>query len=102
MKIGVPKEVHAGERRVAATPESIEQLAKLGYQVAVEAGAGAAAQFSDDAYRKAGAEIAADTRALWAGADIVLKVRAPEQNPQLGVHEADLLREGTTLLSFIW
>ena len=102
MKIGVPKEVHAGERRVAATPESIEQIAKLGYQVAVEAGAGAAAQFSDDAYRKAGAEIVADTRALWAGADIVLKVRAPEQNPQLGVHEADLLREGTTLLSFIW
>src|SRR6185503_12253168 len=102
MKIGVPKEVHAGERRVAATPESIEQIAKLGYQVAVEAGAGAAAQFSDDAYRKAGAEIVADTRALWAGADIVLKVRAPEQNPQLGVHEAELLREGTTLLSFIW
>jgi NAD(P) transhydrogenase subunit alpha len=102
MKIGVPKEVHAGERRVAATPESIEQLAKLGYQVAVEAGAGSAAQFSDDAYRKAGAEIVADTRALWAAADIVLKVRAPEQNPQLGVDEVDLLHEGATLLSFIW
>ena len=102
MKIGIPKEVHAGEKRVAATPETAGQLVKLGYAVALEAGAGAGAQFTDDAYRAAGAQIVADARALWAQSDIVLKVRAPEQNPALGVHESELLREGATLLSFIW
>ena len=102
MKIGIPKEVHAGEKRVAATPETVGQLAKLGYTVAIEAGAGEGAQFADEAYRAAGAEIVADTRALWAQSDIVLKVRAPEQQPRLGVHESELLREGSTLLSFIW
>ena len=102
MKIGIPKEVHPGEKRVAATPETVGQIAKLGYAVAIEAGAGQGAQFADDAYRAAGAEVVADTRALWAQSDIALKVRAPEHNPQLGMHEADLLREGATLLSFIW
>jgi len=102
MKIGIPKEVHAGEKRVAATPETVAQLKKLGYAVAVEAGAGADAQFSDAAYAQAGAEIVADTRALWTQSDIVLKVRAPEQQPRLGVHEAELMREGSALLSFIW
>src|SRR5579859_4402843 len=102
MKIGIPKEIHAGEKRVAATPETVGQLAKLGYVVAIESGAGAEAQFADEAYRAAGAQIVADTRTLWAQSDIVLKVRAPEQQPKLGLHEAELLREGTTLLSFIW
>jgi NAD(P) transhydrogenase subunit alpha len=102
MKIGIPKEVHAGEKRVAATPETVGQLTKLGYAVAIEAGAGKEAQFADEAYRAAGAEVVADTRALWAQSDIVLKVRAPEQQPALGVNEADLLREGSALLSFIW
>src|SRR5215470_6846799 len=102
MKIGIPKEVHRGERRVAATPESVEQLVRLGYRVGVETGAGAAAQFTDDAYRQAGAGIANDARALWAYADIVLKVRAPEPHPQLGIHEADLLNLGGALISFIW
>ena len=102
MKIGIPREVHAGEKRVAATPETVGQLTKLGYTVAIEAGAGDGARFADDAYRAAGAEVVADTRALWAQSDIVLKVRAPEQQPALGVNEADLLREGSTLLSFIW
>ena len=102
MKIGIPREIHSGEKRVAATPETVEQLIKLGYSVAVEAGAGEAAQFSDDAFRETGAEIVTDPRALWAHSDIVLKVRAPEAHPRLGVHEAELLREGATLLSFIW
>ncbi len=102
MKIGIPREIHAGEKRVAATPETVGQLVKLGYAVAIEAGAGEGARFADEAYRQAGAEVVADTRALWAQSDIVLKVRAPQQQPQLGVHEADLLRERATLLSFIW
>ena len=102
MKIGVPKEVHPGEKRVAATPDTVEQIIKLGFAVAIEAGAGELAQFSDDCYREAGAAVLPDARALWAQSDIVLKVRAPEPHPRLGVHEAELLREGSTLLSFIW
>src|SRR3954465_122558 len=102
MRIGIPKEIHAGEKRVAATPETVGQLAKLGYSVAIESGAGEGAQFADEAYRVAGAEVVADTRALWAQAQIVLKVRAPEQQSALGVHEAELFREGAVLLSFIW
>jgi NAD(P) transhydrogenase subunit alpha len=94
MKIGVPKEVHAGERRVAATPDTVEQIIKLGYAVAVESGAGDLAQFSDDAYREAGADVVTHTRQLWAQSDIVLKVRAPEPHPRLGVHETELLRAG--------
>ena len=102
MKIGIPKEVHEGERRVAATPETAERIQKLGFSVAIEAGAGAGANFSDDAYREAGVEVVEDTKALWAQSDIVLKVRAPEPHPALGVHESELLREGATLISFIW
>jgi proton-translocating NAD(P)+ transhydrogenase subunit alpha len=102
MLIGIPNEVYPGEKRVAATPETVEQIAKLGYRVMVESGAGALAQFDDDAYLEAGAEIAPDPRTLWTHADIVLKVRGPEPHPVLAVHEADLLREGGTLISFIW
>ncbi len=102
MKIGIPKEIHPGERRVATTPEAAEWLRKLGFEIAIEAGAGAGANFADDAYREAGVEVLPDARALWAAADIVLKVRAPAVNGALGVHEADLLREGATLASFLW
>ena len=102
MKIGVPKEIFPGEKRVATTPEVAEQLQKLGFTVAVEAGAGLAANFSDDAYREAGAEIIEDTKSLWDAADIILKVRAPESDSGLGVDETQLLHEGQTLISFIW
>lgn len=102
MKIGVPKEVHDGERRVALTPDTAQRLQKLGYQVALESGAGEAAKFSDEAYSEAGVEIINDTRQLWDSADIVLKVRAPEQHPELNVHESELLKDGGHLLSFIW
>ncbi len=102
MKIGVPKEVHAGEQRVALTPETAARIQKLGFDLCIESGAGAAAQFSDDAYRAAGVEVFTDTKALWAQSDIVMKVRQPEDHPTLGVHECDLLKEGATLISFIW
>lgn len=96
MKIGIPKEIHPGERRVASTPEVVVQLSKLGYRVAVEAGAGAAANYSDEDYAAAGCEIVASASDLWAQSDIVLKVRAPEGD------EATLLRSGQTLISFLW
>jgi NAD(P) transhydrogenase subunit alpha len=102
VKIGIPKEVHAGEKRVATSPGVAAQLIKLGFSVAVESGAGDAADFSDEAYREAGVEIVPDARSLWGSADIVLKVRAPEWHPQLGVDETDLLRAGACLISFLW
>ena len=98
MKIGVPNEIHENECRVAMTPETATRLQKLGYECAIEAGAGASAKFTDDAYRDAGVTVISDTKQLWADSDIVLKVRAPEQNNTLGVHETDLVRDGGTLL----
>lgn len=101
-KVGIPKEIYSGERRVAATPDTAKVLQKLGFEVLIESGAGVAANFSDDAYKQAGCQIVADAPALWAEADIVLKVRAPDMQPTLGKHEVELLSEGGTLISFIW
>ena len=96
MRIGVPKETHAGERRVATTPEVAQQLIKLGFGVAVESGAGAAASYSDEAYRGAGCELIASRSELWERSDVVLKVRAPEGDEAAG------LRSNQALISFIW
>ncbi|MDJ0958413.1 MAG: Re/Si-specific NAD(P)(+) transhydrogenase subunit alpha [Arenicellales bacterium] len=102
MKIGVPKEIHVDENRVATTPDVARQLIDLGYQVSVEAGAGGAASFNDQAYTDVGVEIIEDTKALWKVSDIILKVRPPEFNSAHNTHEADWLSPGQMLISFIW
>ncbi len=103
MKIGYPKRVpRSGSSGLPPPPETAERLRKLGFSVAIEAGAGAEANFSDDAYREAGVEIVEDTKTLWGESDIVLKVRAPEIDHQACRDETELLREGATLISFIW
>src|SRR4029079_6662505 len=94
--IGVPKEVFPGEKRVATVPDVVPRLAKLGFRVIVQSGAGAGANLSDDAYAAAGAEIVPDAASVWSRADIVFKVRAP------GADEVRMMREGQTLVSFIW
>ena len=66
MKLAVPREIRPGERRAAATPETVARLIKLGFEVSVETGLGPGASFSDDDYQAAGARLVADTRALWA------------------------------------
>ncbi|MGD8975960.1 MAG: Re/Si-specific NAD(P)(+) transhydrogenase subunit alpha [Gammaproteobacteria bacterium] len=96
LTIGIVRESHPGERRVATTPEVASQLMKLGYGVVVQSGAGAEASFSDDAYQAAGCEIVVATRDVYDQCDIVLKVRAPEGE------ELGMLRSGQTLISFIW
>ena len=96
MKIGVPLETAAGEKRVATVPDVVEKLRKLGFSVAVQSGAGAAANFSDDSYRAVGAEIVGSAAELWAGSDIVFKVRPPS------LDEVALMREGGTLIGFVW
>ena len=95
MKIGVPREIHAGEQRVATTPEVASQLVELGYSVAVEAGAGVAAKFPDSEYEAAGCEILTSADEVWKQADIIFKVRAPEQG------EESKLRADQTLMSFV-
>lgn len=94
MLIGIPKERLANESRVAATPKTVEQLIKLGFSVAVEHDAGKRASFDDDSYLAAGASLT-DSQQVWQ-ADIVLKVNAPDDD------ETGLIREGSTLVSFIW
>jgi NAD(P) transhydrogenase subunit alpha len=96
MLIGVPKETAPGEKRVATVPDVVAKLVKLGFAVAVESGAGDAANFADDTYRAAGAEVVPDAAQLWSRADIVFKVRPPT------TEEVRLLREGATLVGFVW
>ena len=94
--IGVPKETVDGEKRVATVPEVVEKLVKLGFGVAVQSGAGDAANFGDDTYRAAGAEVLPTAADIWTKSDIVFKVRPPS------AQEVGLLREGGTLIGFVW
>jgi len=96
LKIGTPKEVFEGEARVAMTPESALALQKLGYDCAIEAGAGKAAGFPDAAYKAAGVEVIRGAAALWKAADVVAKVRPPTDT------EAKRLTKGKTLISFFY
>ncbi len=100
LKVGIPKEITPNEKRVAATPETVKKLQKLGVEVLVEAGAGEAAHFQDGAYVEMGASVV-PTAQLWADADLILKVRPPTHGMD-GKHEADLLKEGGKLISFVW
>ncbi len=94
MQIGIPKESAAGETRVAATPATVAALAKLGFTVLVESGAGLAADFSDEAYAAAGAAVG-ESGDVWAS-PLIYKVLAPDDR------EIGLIREGATLVSFVW
>ncbi len=95
-RIGVPREIFPGEKRVATMPEVVQKLIKLGFSVAVESGAGDEANVSDEAYLAAGATVIEGAAQLWASSDMVFKVRAPT------AAEVALMREGSTLISFIW
>ena len=96
MRIGIPTETADGEKRVASVPDVVEKLVKLGFTVSVQSGAGDAANFSDDAYRAAGAEVVPTAAELWAQSDIVYKVRPPSAG------EVALMREGGMLVGFVW
>ncbi|KAA3631902.1 MAG: NAD(P)(+) transhydrogenase (Re/Si-specific) subunit alpha, partial [Proteobacteria bacterium] len=102
MKLGIPKEVFEGERRVATTPEVVPHLVKLGFEIIVQAGAGERANLADSAYESSGATIVPHAATVWKEADIILKVRAPQIDPTTGRDEADYLRENQTLISFFW
>jgi len=96
MRIGTPKELFEGEARVAMTPDSAVQLQKLGYECVIEAGAGAAARFFDADYKAVGVEVVKTGAALYKTADVVAKVRPPEDA------EIRRLKKGQTLISFFY
>jgi NAD(P) transhydrogenase subunit alpha len=100
IRIAVPREIAPRETRVALVPDTVARLAKSGFEVQVESGAGAAAAFTDEAYREAGATIAPTAAAALSGADATLKVREPIALPA-GGHEVDLLRQGSVLIAFL-
>jgi proton-translocating NAD(P)+ transhydrogenase subunit alpha len=95
MKIGVPREIAAGERRVALTPDAAATLVGAGLDILIETGAGDGAFQSDAAFERAGARIAPDADALYAGANVVLKVQKPAPG------EVSRLHEGAVLVSFL-
>lgn len=96
MKIGAPKELARGEARVALTPESAQQIQKLGHECLIESGAGKLAGFDDDAYRQVGVSVVDSAASLWQEADVVIKVREPVES------EIDQLKAGQTLITFFW
>jgi len=100
LTIGVVRETFPNERRVAITPQNAALLLKKGFsRVLVERGAGVEAQFTDAAYEKAGVTLG-DSREVWGQSDILMKVRAPSFEGEIS--EVDRLKEGATLISFIY
>ncbi|MFT6984573.1 MAG: NAD(P) transhydrogenase subunit alpha [Psychromonas sp.] len=95
MQIGIPRESQKNENRVAATPKTVELLIKQGFTFIVETNAGTAASFSDQAYQDSGAQIGTDNELVWQS-DIIFKVNAPTDS------EIGQMKEGATLVSFIW
>ncbi|WP_341911484.1 Re/Si-specific NAD(P)(+) transhydrogenase subunit alpha [Ferrovibrio terrae] len=98
MKIGIPKERRAGEKRVAASPETVKKFVGLGCTVVVETGAGMAADIPDDQYTAMGAQIGADAKATLGDADLVLKVQRPMTAAE-GNDELALLKKGAVLVA---
>lgn len=101
MKISIPGERRAHERRVAATPETVKKFIAMGMEVAVQSGAGEASRITDDAYRAAGATLVPDLKTLLSDADIVLKVQRPLLAGEEGENELQYMRPGTLLIAML-
>jgi len=100
MKIAIPKERRTFEKRVAAVPETVKKYRALGYDVAVEAGAGSEASYPDELYAAAGAAIAPDAGLAQRDADIVLRVQRP-MNAGEGLNEIGFLKPGAVLIGML-
>jgi len=101
MIIGIPREIMAEEKRVAAIPETVAKFVAKGHKVLVEAGAGQGVFISDADYRKAGAEVVADAAQLFQRSEVVLKVKQPEFNEKVGRHEIEMMRKEAVLITFL-
>ncbi len=102
MKVGIPKEIHKNERRVAITPDVVSALVKKGFKVQIESGAGELANLSDSAYKEAGASVLPAGSDIWNNSDILIKIRAPQRDEKQNLDELDLLHAGQTLIGFLW
>lgn len=98
----VPKETLPGETRVAATPETVRRLAKLGFQITLEKGAGEGSLYADKAFEEAGARLVESAETGYAAADVTVKLHPPRELDSAGHHEARLLKNGSILVSFLW
>lgn len=101
MILGIPKEILKGENRVAAIPETVEKYIELGFKVIVEDSAGKNVHFTNEDYEKAGAKIVSYAREIFSKADIILKVKEPHMNDTTGIHETELIKPDTTLITFL-
>ncbi len=102
MIIAVPKEIFTGENRVAITPDLVQKLIKEGFIVKVEKEAGINAGFTNEMYKKAGAEVITELSDLYADADIILKVQRPIENKKSGKHELDYFKKDSLLITFLY
>ena len=100
LTIGIPKEIMKGERRVAAIPDTVRKMVAEGAAVIVEEGAGSGSYFSDEDYKEAGATLFGDVEALFRESDIILKVKEPLFNEDIGKHEVEMMKEGRCIISF--
>lgn len=101
LTIGVPKEIMKGERRVAATPETVEKIVKKGAVVLIEKGAGVGSYFHDEDYLLKGGKIIDDVSCLYSDSDVILKVKEPQFNYEKNCHEIDLMKKGQFLITFL-
>ncbi len=101
MKVGVPKEIATGERRVALTPDAVTRLVKAGIEVLVESGAGREALISDQAYQAVGATVVDDAETLYGSVNVVLKVQKPIYDEAADRHEIDMLPEGASVIGLL-
>jgi H+-translocating NAD(P) transhydrogenase subunit alpha len=101
MIAGVPREILDQEGRVAAIPETVRQYVEMGFAVVVQSMAGEAALCDDDSYVGAGATIATEPRDLFHNSDLILKVKQPWRSEAMGLHEAEMIREGAILIAFL-
>lgn len=101
MIVGIPKEIMPGEARVAATPETVKKFVQDGMTVLVETGAGVKSLYYDEQYKEAGAELVSDAEHLFERADLILKVKEPLFNDNVGKHEVEMMHAGQYLVTFI-
>jgi NAD(P) transhydrogenase subunit alpha len=100
MIIGVPKEILKNEKRVAVIPSTVKEYIKKGIEVIIETNAGEGSFISDNEYESAGAKIIDDVKELFSKSDLILKVNSPLMNENIGIHESEMIKNGSAFISF--
>ncbi len=101
MKIGIPKEIKENETRVSLVPQSVKKVTQKGLEVVVESNAGLLSNFTDKEYEDAGAGIVHDIKSLYLSSDLIIKVRKSTFNEKLNMHEIDMMKEESVLVSLL-